>query len=61
MRPRQHFINGQRRCIDGFGKNSQIVLGEVWRLAALAEKLRQVGQLVRPALKRHAEMIAERG
>ena len=56
---RQKRFDRKRRRFHDLGEDAQVVLGEIRRPAAVAEVLRQVDDLVRPALERHAKVLPE--
>ncbi len=56
VRPRDQCLDRQHRRIDDLGEDPDVVAGKVGRLAGPAEERRQVGDLVRAAHERHAEM-----
>ena len=59
-RAAQDFVDGDARGIDDLAENADVVVGEIRWPPAAAEKGRQVGNLVRPALDFDAEFARQR-
>ena len=56
---RHQRVDREHRRVDDLGKDAHVVPGKVGRLAGAAEKRRKVGDFVRAAHERHAEMLRE--
>ncbi len=59
-RPRATSLrDAERRRIDDLGKDADVLLRQIGRLAVVAEELRQVDDLVGAALERHAVVLGK--
>ncbi len=56
---RHQLLDREARRIDDLGEDANVLLRQIRRLAVVAEELRQVDDLIRTALERHAVMLLE--